>query len=157
MALVSRVGTERGHINLLINNAGVIFNNLPRSLPTSIKDLQTILWNSGTPEEFDMTFKVNLKAPYYLTIAFLHLLDEGNKHSKPRGITSQVITISSTGGLRRDEGTFSLSYSLSKNAAIHLGKMLTNLLNPHQIRSNVICPGLFPSGNPLLLLLLVEG
>lgn len=146
-ALVSWVETERGYINLLINNAGVLLNTIPKPLPTGIRELQEVLWSSGTPEDFDTTCKINVKAHYYVTVAFLHLLDEGNKNSKPRGITSQVIIVSSIAGLRRDEGVSSLTYALSKHTSIHLGKMFTNFLNPHQIRSNVICPGLFPSGN----------
>lgn len=96
-------------------------------------------------------FEINVKAPYYTTIAFMHLLHEGNKHTLPRGITSQVITISSIAGLRRDEEAFSVSYGASKAAVIHLAKSFTNLLNPHRIRSNLICPGMFPSGEFLCL------
>lgn len=146
-ALVRKIESERGYINLLINNAGAIKTVLPRPLPSDIKELQAGLWNSGTPDDFDDALKLNLRAPYYVTIAFLHLLHEGNKHGIPRGITSQVIHNASIEGLRRDESLYSFSYTTSKAALIHLGKTFTNILNPHQIRSNVVCFGWVPSGN----------
>lgn len=62
-----------------------------------------------------------------------------------KGLTSQVITISSGGGFRKDESVFSVSYTLSKAATTHLGKMLAHFLKDWQIRSNVIAPGIFPS------------
>ena len=76
----------------------------------------------------------------------LELLDAGNRRGNMRGCTSQVLTVSSLGGFRRDERNFSVSYTLSKAAAIHLGKMLAHFLKDWQIRSNVIAPGIFPSG-----------
>jgi len=62
------------------------------------------------------------------------------------GPSSQVITISSSGGFRRDDKVFSIPYTLSKAASTHLGKMLANLLMGTGIRSNIIAPGFFPSG-----------
>ncbi|KAG1743178.1 NAD(P)-binding protein [Suillus paluster] len=59
--------------------------------------------------------------------------------------TSQVITISSSGAFRIDARIVSVSYTLAKNACTHLGKLLANLLADWGIRSNVLCPGVFPS------------
>ena len=145
-ATAAKIEAEQGYINLLINNAGIMVNFLPRQLPKNIKDLQSALWNAGTTEEFDNTFKINVRAPYYTTVAFLHLLHEGNQRTASRGLTSQVITISSLAGFRRDSEPTSVSYFTSKAAATHLGKLLTSVLRDHDIRSNVICPGIFPTG-----------
>lgn len=71
-ALVAKIESDRGYINLLINNAGVCLNMIPRVLPTDIRELQAALWESGTPEKFDTTNKINIKAPYWTTIAVLH-------------------------------------------------------------------------------------
>ncbi|KIK98985.1 hypothetical protein PAXRUDRAFT_610696 [Paxillus rubicundulus Ve08.2h10] len=60
--------------------------------------------------------------------------------------TSQVITISSSGSFRVDARVLSISYTLAKHACTHLGKLLANILADWNIRSNVLCPGVWPSG-----------
>lgn len=109
-----------------------------------IKDLQKILWDS-TPEAFQGTFNVNVTAVYYTTVAFLDLLDKGNKKGNTPGVTSQVVTMSSLAGFRRDAAQMAIAYSISKAAATHLGKILANVLKDWDIRSNIIAPGLYPS------------
>lgn len=66
--------------------------------------------------------------------------------------TSQVITISSSGSFRIDSRVLSISYTMAKSATTHLGRLLANLLADWGIRSNVLCPGVFPSGEHLLFL-----
>ncbi|OJA14183.1 hypothetical protein AZE42_06504 [Rhizopogon vesiculosus] len=58
---------------------------------------------------------------------------------------SQVITISSSGAFRIDARVLSISYTMAKSATTHLGRLLANLLADWGIRSNVLCPGVFPS------------
>ncbi|KAI0076750.1 NAD-P-binding protein [Panus rudis PR-1116 ss-1] len=148
IGLVESIKARHGFINLLVNNAGVAFNILPK-LPTpdqaDIRTYQRILWNNGTPEDFAKTFEVNTSAIWYTTIAFLELLDAGNRRGNMRGVTSQVISVTSGGAYRKDDKVFSMSYTLSKAAATHLGKMLAHFLKDWNIRSNVIAPGIFPS------------
>jgi len=145
-ALVSKIETEIGFINILINNAGVINNLLPSPLPKDLKERQAALWNTTSVVDFDATFQINVRSQYFVSVGFMHLLAAGNAKTAERGLTSQVITVASIGGLRRDDETFNISYSTSKAAAIHLGKLLTNFFRDYQIRSNVICPGMFPTG-----------
>ncbi|THH30574.1 hypothetical protein EUX98_g3616 [Antrodiella citrinella] len=146
LSVVETVKKRHGYVNLLVNNAGVANNLLPK-LPTpadsDIKTYQDTLWNAGTPEEFGRSFEVNTTAIWYTTVAFLELLDAGNKRSNMKGVTSQVITVASGGAFRKDDKVFSVSYTLSKTAATHLGKMLANFLKDWQIRSNVIAPGMW--------------
>ncbi|KAG8214682.1 hypothetical protein J3R82DRAFT_9760 [Butyriboletus roseoflavus] len=59
--------------------------------------------------------------------------------------TSQVITVSSSGSFRLDARILSISYTLAKHACTHLGKLLANLLADWNIRSNILCPGVWPS------------
>lgn len=147
LSIVETVKACHGFINLLINNSGVAYNMLPARTPEDdIASFQAKLWNAGTAAQFTQTFDVNVSAVYYCTVAFLALLDAGNKRGPRREITSQVITVSSVAAFRRDERTFSLSYGASKAAATHLGKSLCNLLKDWDIRSNVIAPGIYPSG-----------
>lgn len=147
--LVDTIKARHGYINLLVNNAGVANNILPK-LPTAqagdITALQAALLQAGTREEFTQTFDFNVTAQYYCTILFLELLDAGNKKGNMPGVTSQVITVSSGAAFRIDDKTFSVSYTLSKVAGVHLGKMLAQFLKDWQIRSNVFAPGFFFSG-----------
>lgn len=148
--LVSRVKAERGFVNLLINNAGVATNMLgriptPRDVAGDIRVLQNVLL-PGTREDFATAFELNTTAAYYCTVQFLELLDAGNRRGNTPGATSQIIVVASGGGFRKDDKVFSVSYTLSKMAAVHLGKMLAHFLKDWKIRANVVCPGIFPSG-----------
>ncbi|KAI0930778.1 hypothetical protein AcV7_004870 [Taiwanofungus camphoratus] len=148
LSVVETIKARHGYINLLVNNAGVLLNvqpKLPGPKETDIKTYQEILWNVDSVEDWAKTFNVNVTAVYYCTVAFMELLHAGNERSKPNGITSQVITISSLASFRKDSAIFNLPYSLSKVAVTHLGKMLSHYFKDWQIRSNVIAPGLFPS------------
>ncbi|KAJ7109086.1 hypothetical protein C8R43DRAFT_905002 [Mycena crocata] len=123
----------------------------------SIKSFQASLWDSGSPEGFAETFETNVTSVYYTTVAFLDLLHQGNVRKResqslpmeglprPPYYSSQVLSVSSSGGFRLDAKILSLSYTLAKSACTHLGKLLANLLAPWGIRSNVIAPGVFPS------------
>lgn len=148
--VVDTIKAKHGYIDLLVNNAGVMRNEIPQPIPKpatagdDITKLQDVLWNSGTPEDWADTFNVNVTAVYYATVAFLELLHEGNKRGN-RGAWSQVITISSLASFRKDDQVMSMSYTLSKVAVTHLGKTLAHVLKDWKIRSNIINPGLFPS------------
>lgn len=72
-------------------------------------------------------------------MAFLELLEAGNKRRTKDKPTSQVIAIGSVGGLTRFTDSF--IYNASKAAVHHLMKNLGAVLVPHDIRTNVIAPG----------------
>jgi NAD(P)-dependent dehydrogenase (short-subunit alcohol dehydrogenase family) len=164
-AAVAKIETEIGYIDVLINNAGVQGpDHKPARDAETIEDLQVILLTD--PEGWQPTFAANSSAVVGVSAAFLKLLDAGNMRrgweggkiplgrSRRRDTTgftedgsqvndersSQIITVGSISGLNRFI-TAGLAYSASKAAAIHLSKMLTYLLAPWGIRSNVINPG----------------
>ncbi|KAG6853348.1 hypothetical protein C0991_005079 [Blastosporella zonata] len=124
----------------------------------SIKAFQSALWDTGSPEDFAETFATNVTAVYYTTVAFLDLLYQGNVRQqrlagqsgpgipRPPYHSSQVLSVSSSGSFRLDPKILSPSYTLSKSACTHLGKLLANLLAPWGIRSNILAPGVWPSG-----------
>ncbi|THH05381.1 hypothetical protein EW145_g4838 [Phellinidium pouzarii] len=130
LSVVETIKKQQGSINILVNNSGVMYNLAQPPAPTDdIKTLQEKLWNAGTPEELSRTFDVNVTAVYYTIVAFLELLNAGNKRASSTGEqTSQIITIGSIAGFRRDHLVSSLSYSASKAAVMHMGNVLANIL-----------------------------
>lgn len=84
---------------------GPDYKNIPKATAgsgKSIEELQEFLWNNGTAEQFTQVFHVNVTGLWFTTVAFLGLLDAGNKPGNAlEGATSQVVTVSSIGGFRR--------------------------------------------------------
>jgi NAD(P)-dependent dehydrogenase (short-subunit alcohol dehydrogenase family) len=78
-------------------------------------------------------------AVWYTIIAFLGLLDTGNKKGNVEQ-KSQVIATSSIGSFNRTvPGGF--AYGQSKAATTHMMKQLATSLAPLGIRSNILAPG----------------
>lgn len=80
-------------------------DGIPKAQPgsgTPIKALQDTLWNNGTVEQFTSVFNVNVTAAWFTTVAFMELLEAGNKPGNAlQDVTSQVITISSLASFRK--------------------------------------------------------
>jgi NAD(P)-dependent dehydrogenase (short-subunit alcohol dehydrogenase family) len=96
-------------------------------------------------DDFTFAAHVNNTAVFYTAVAFLDLLDAGNKQRNlPQD--SQIIVTSSIAGFSRQLAS-SFAYSSSKAAVTHLVKMLATYFAQagYHIRANVIAPGLYPS------------
>lgn len=157
-AAVKQIEKETSHIDVLINNAGVLGpDHKGISNAQSIQELQGTLKRDWSG--WDKSFQTNTSAIVSVSAAFLHLLDEGNKkrgwvtgrrdvHQRAEGAqydanderTSQIITVASIASFNRFV-TAGLAYSATKAGAAMLGKALATLLAPFGIRSNVIAPG----------------
>lgn len=82
---------------------------------------------------------MNVSAAFFSVVAFLKLLDAGNKKANVEQ-ASQVIATSSIGGFNRKvPGGY--AYGQSKAATTLLMKQMATNLVPYGIRSNVIAPG----------------
>ncbi|KAL3469744.1 hypothetical protein BJX99DRAFT_64784 [Aspergillus californicus] len=142
--IVAQVDAEEGHIDLLIANAGVSgpdLNGLAAS--PSLNELQDKLW-SPSVEAFASTYTVNTAATFFTIVAFLDLLDKGNKKRHRAAPRSQVLATSSISGFNRNvPGGF--AYGGSKAATTQMMKQFATLLAPFNIRSNIIAPGIYPS------------
>jgi len=145
--LASTIKAQTGYINLLVNNGGVFGpNTMDRPKNQTVKEFVDYFWNQSSVEDFTNIFKVNVTGVLYTTLAFLELLDAGNKEGRGLdGVSSQVITTSSIGGLRRDKNVSSFAYQSSKAGVTHMCKILASILPEYGIRSNIIAPGIFPS------------
>lgn len=89
--------------------------------------------------EFTAALHTNTTAVFYTAVAFLDLLEKGNR-SNYSGGRSQIIATNSIGAFNR-KITAGFSYGISKTATMMLMKILSTCLAPYKIRSNVLCPG----------------
>ncbi|KAK9851058.1 uncharacterized protein MYU51_011257 [Penicillium brevicompactum] len=94
---VASIENDVGYINLLVANSGIAgpSGNVPAD--ASISQVQEALYKIPM-EEFTNTMHVNSTGVFYTIVAFLSLLDAGNKDGTYQNGRSQVITTSSIGG-----------------------------------------------------------
>ncbi|KAH8201061.1 hypothetical protein TruAng_004757 [Truncatella angustata] len=165
-AAVSFIEKDSGHIDVLINNAGVANPFFDPSVAESIDELSRGLLAAHKATQD--VIQTNTASIIGVSSSFLPLLHSGNlrrgwpgnkltDHStntrqnqraanvdQDDSRTSQIITVSSISGFER-HGMTGLAYSASKAGATHLGKVFATMLVQWNIRSNVIIPGLYPS------------
>jgi NAD(P)-dependent dehydrogenase (short-subunit alcohol dehydrogenase family) len=147
-AVAEKVQSEVGFVNTVVANSGIT-GPTTQSLKegASIAEIQEFLWKEPM-EAYTKTFELNCTAVLYTLLAFLPLLDAGNKNEASpyhvNGVKSQFITTASIASFNR-KSTAGFGYGASKAGVAHLMKMMANFLAPHSIRVNVFCPGLFPS------------
>ncbi|RMY77378.1 hypothetical protein D0863_01359 [Hortaea werneckii] len=143
--VVDQITQETGYIDLLVNNAGMTtFDSSPnaRPMPTaqsSVSEVRDYFFNYRPQQVWTDTLETNIGAIFTTSMAFLELLDAGNKRRAKGAPTSQIVTIGSVGGLNRF--TTSFIYNASKAGAHHLMKNLGSFFVPFDIRCNVIAPG----------------
>lgn len=98
-------------------------------------------------EEFDQVFHTNAVGPYWMTFAFLPLLEKwkeaGFAGANGRKFAPQIIVTSSMNGWTKDPATcgFSFPYLYSKSAIGHGTQTLAHELLPLGVRVNGIAPG----------------
>ena len=106
---------------MLVNNAGATWGEPMDSFPESA---------------WDKVLDLNLKAPFFLTRAFLPLLEEAATDDDP----ARVVNVGSIDGLHVPP-MHTYSYSSSKAALHHLTRVLAKELARRQITVNAIAPG----------------
>ena len=113
--LMTRVCSEFGHIDILINNAGIYPAGSGKA---------------AAPEKINRVFNVNLFSPWLLISAFANQL--------PREVQGKVINISDAKVFRN--GTDHFSYRVTKQAINTITAMFALELAPN-ITVNAIAPG----------------
>lgn len=148
--VAEQVRKEQGYVNLLFANAGVGGPKHAASLKTedgskpTVQQVQQKFFEPSM-EDFTNALHVNSTAVFYTAVAFLDLLDAGNKkRNVPQD--SQVLVTGSVAGFSRQLAS-SFSYSASKAAVTNTVKMLSTFFSQQgfHIRANLIAPGLYPS------------
>ncbi|KLO17956.1 short-chain dehydrogenase [Schizopora paradoxa] len=151
--VVDKITADDGVLHILVNNAGtaliatrtpfVMNDQAPERKNTAIYG--TALFNSQTFEHWEDMFRANVASVFFVTYAFLGLL-EASCSLRSDGATASVINISSVvANMRLSHSIF--AYSSTKAAETHLTQMLaTDLaLKGIPVRVNGIAPGVFPS------------
>ena len=115
-ALVDEVMEEFGHIDILVNNVGIVKDSLLLRM---------------TEEDFDNVVRVNLKSVFNYTRAVAPYMIRARKGS--------IINLSSVVGVSGNAGQS--NYAASKAAIIGFSKSVAKELGKKGIRSNCIAPG----------------
>ncbi|KAK3318233.1 hypothetical protein B0H66DRAFT_556548 [Apodospora peruviana] len=135
--MAERVKAEVGYINLLVTNAGKSGPMLESLKPRyTLSDFVNMAWLSPMAD-FNGVYGLNCTALYYTIIAFLELLDAGNKTSGYTGGKSQVIATASTASFLCHPRA-GYAYLSSKAAVISLIKCFSTFCVPWGIRFNAI-------------------
>jgi NAD(P)-dependent dehydrogenase (short-subunit alcohol dehydrogenase family) len=144
-SLVREIESREQCLCILVNNAGVSSSALTTESEDAA-EMRNNLFDNGksTYEDWMETYKTNVASVFFMTSAFLPLLQKSSELHK--GWSGTVINISSISGLVKS-AQHHFSYNASKGAAIHLIRMLASEIaaNGHKIRVNSIAPGVFPS------------
>lgn len=143
--LVERISSsEGGKLHILINNAGVSSQPQNTDLEDPEKLRDELFKNTDSFEDWERVLRTNVSQLFFMTTAFLPLLQKGTDEAA--GWSSTVLNISSISGLVKI-AQHHFAYNTSKAAAIHLTKMLAHEVTSSglKIRVNNIAPGTFPS------------
>ena len=117
-ALIDRVVSDHGRLDVLVNNAGTT-ERIPHP------DLA-----AATPDVWRRLYDVNVIAPFVLVTAAEHALREAK---------GCVVNVSSLAGVKPTGS--SIPYAASKAALNHQTRLLAKALGP-DIRVNAVAPGL---------------
>lgn len=121
-AVIEQAVSEFGQIDILVNNA---------AHQASFKDIEDI-----SDEEWDLTFKVNIHAMFYLTKAAVPHMKRGASIINTASINSDA------------PNPTLLAYATTKGAIHNFTAGLAQLLAPKGIRANAVAPG--PIWTPLI-------
>jgi NAD(P)-dependent dehydrogenase (short-subunit alcohol dehydrogenase family) len=153
---VDSISSSTGYLNLLIVNSGIggtsaHYSYTPNN--TSISELRRELFTDHSMEDFTNTFAVNVSGAFFTMMAFLELLDHGNRHALLDGyggliapgmavpaVQSQIVVTSSISAYIRGNIT-PPSYGASKAAVLYLAKQASSQLAGYGIRVNALAPG----------------
>ena len=125
LALAAEVGEHEDELHVLVNNAGATWGAPLAEFPASA---------------WDKVLDLNLKAPFFLTRAFLPLLEAAATDDDP----ARVVNVGSIDGLHAPTLP-TYSYSASKAGVHHLTRVLAKELGRRRVTVNAVAPGPFES------------
>ncbi|KAK4234953.1 gluconate 5-dehydrogenase [Achaetomium macrosporum] len=158
-AAVDKIASEAGYINLLVANSGIGGPVAGWDPSLSLSETRARMFDQSVMSGMAEVLNVNVTGAYFTMVAFLELLDAGNKMAVQGGggfgapsqpssdvpsVQSQVIVTGSIAGYSRMPMS-PPGYAGSKAAILHLTKHASSNLARFGIRANALAPGLFPS------------
>ncbi|KAI0754202.1 NAD-P-binding protein [Daedaleopsis nitida] len=145
LRLAGEVGKREKHITVLFNNAGVLSGSFQKPTVASASAFRKAYFDDVPEESFDHNIRTNAVGPYWLTFAFLPLLEAWKASAHGQRFAPQIVMTSSMNGWTKDLATagFSFPYMYSKSAIGHATSSLAHELLPLGIRVNGIAPGFF--------------
>ncbi|KAJ8083196.1 hypothetical protein PM082_009066 [Marasmius tenuissimus] len=147
--LADEIGSREPYVTVLFNNAGIQGGQfVPPSLP-SASEYVSAFFDAIKEQDFTNVFNTNAASAYWMTFAFLPLLEKWKNSTEEatKKFVPQVIMTSSMNGWTKDSATSGRSYPymFSKSAIGQATSSLAHELLPLGVRVNGIAPGLFPS------------
>ncbi|KAG7095963.1 hypothetical protein E1B28_006648 [Marasmius oreades] len=145
--LAEEIGSREPYVTVLFNNAGIMAGNfVPPTIPSSSAYVSAF-FDAIKQEDFNNVLNTNSVSAYWMTFAFLPLLEKWKNSTEQvtKKFVPQVIMTSSMNGWTKDSATsgWSYPYLFSKSAIGHATSTLAHELLPLGIRVNGIAPGLF--------------
>ncbi|CDM28909.1 hypothetical protein DTO013E5_1282 [Penicillium roqueforti] len=143
--LVSEISTREGYLSILMNNAGISSQTQDTERKDASELRETLFDDpAATFDEWDEVFRENVSHIFFMTTAFLPLLQRGSEVGD--GWSSTVLNTTSMSGIVK-MAQHHFAYNASKAAAIHLTKLLAQQVSSSKLRVRVnnIAPGPFPS------------
>ncbi|KAK4160478.1 gluconate 5-dehydrogenase [Cladorrhinum sp. PSN259] len=154
---VDEIAAQSGFVNLLVANSGVLGPTQGWDPSKPLSEVRAAMFNQETLDAMTQCMHVNVSGAFFSILAFLELLDAGNKNALKGGfgkpiqqgsdvpsVQSQVIVTSSIAAYSRMAAS-KPAYAASKAAILHLTKQASSNLAKYGIRANALAPGLFPS------------
>src|SRR3569833_96834 len=131
-SIVSVVETDAGYLNLLVCNSGVGGPQVKPPTDETTLDEWREQQLAVDMDEYNNVFKINTTAVWYTTMAFLKLLDYGNKKGNVAQSSQVVVRRSIAAFNKKAPGGW--VYGQSKAAANHVVKQLAVVLPKWDIR-----------------------
>ena len=143
--LVSEIESHEKSLCILINNAGIVTSSQKPEGETASEFKKNLFEpENANFDDWALTYKTNAASLYFMTLAFLPLLEKATEHHP--GFSGTAINITSISGqVLKSQAHF--SYNASKAAANQVTKLLASEIanNGMKVRVNAIAPGVFPS------------
>ncbi|KAJ3921247.1 hypothetical protein F5877DRAFT_76388 [Lentinula edodes] len=143
--LAEEVAKVQPYVTVLFNNAGIQAGQFVPPSEASAAAYVSAFFDKIEPQDFNNVLNTNAVGAYWLTFAFLPLLEKWKNSDEEvtKKFVPQVIMTSSMNGWTKDSATSGRSYPymFSKSAIGHATSSLAHELLPLGIRVNGIAPG----------------